>query len=219
MNQKIYPDSGVELTPFISRHYDGLMNTLSFGLYRGFINKAIRNMKIQEGSHILDLGCGTGRNAALMAKYIGSDGSITGIDISPEMENQFLSKFSADTQVSFVNQRIDQPFDLGKKFDIIFISFVIHGFPHKVRGQVIQNVINHLKPGGKFIILDFAEFDMAAMPAHHRFVFKSVECKYAFDYIERDWKKILSDAGFSNFSEHFYLKKYVRLLEAIKQEK
>ncbi|HPF50856.1 MAG TPA: methyltransferase domain-containing protein [Draconibacterium sp.] len=217
MNNKIYPDSGVELTPFISRHYDGLMNTLSFGLYRGFIQKAIREMNISEGSHILDLGCGTGRNAALMAKYIGDEGSITGLDISPDMESQFLSKFDVDKQVSFINQRIDQPFDLGKKFDIVFISFVIHGFPHPVRQTVIENVLNHLKPGGRFIILDFAEFDMAAMPPHHRFVFKSVECKYAFDYIERDWKKILEEAGFSHFNENFYLKKYVRLLQAAKQ--
>jgi len=216
MNKKIYPDSGVELTPFIARHYDGLMNTLSFGLYRGFIKNAIREMNIQEDDNILDLGCGTGRNAALMSQYVGENGSITGMDISSDMESQFLSKFEADKQVSFINQRIDQPFNLEKKFDIVFISFVIHGFPHAVRQTVIQNVLENLKPGGRFIILDFAEFDMAAMPPHHRFVFKSVECKYAFDYIERDWKKILAENGFTDFKEYFHLKKYVRLLEAKK---
>lgn len=216
MTKKIYPDSGVELSPFIARNYDGLMNTLSFGLYRGFINKAIRNMNIQEDNHILDLGCGTGRNAALMSEYLGENGSITGMDISPDMEKQFLFRFDSDKNVSFINQRIDQNFEFGKKFDIVFISFVIHGFPHHIRQIVIENVKQHLKPGGRFIILDFAEFDMAAMPAHHRFVFKSVECKYAFDYIERDWKKILEAYGFSDFEEHYYLKKYVRLLNALK---
>lgn len=217
MTKKIYPDSGVELNPFIARNYDGLMNTLSFGMYRGFINKAIRNMNIKEDNHILDLGCGTGRNAALMSEYIKENGSITGMDISPDMEKQFLARFDSDKNVSFVNQRIDQTFDLGKKFDIVFISFVIHGFPHQIRQTVIENAKQHLKPEGRFIVLDFAEFDMAAMPAHHRFVFKSVECKYAFDYIERDWKKILEEYGFSDFEEHFYLKKYVRLLTTVKK--
>lgn len=216
MATKIYPDSGIELTPFISRHYDGLMNTLSFGLYRGFIEKAIRDIHIIEGSEILDLGCGTGRNAALMAQYMGNAGSITGMDISPDMEKQFLSRFESDKNVSFINHRIDQTFNLGKKFDLIFLSFVIHGFPQPIRETILKNVIHHLKPGGRFVILDFAEFDMAAMPPHHRFVFKKVECKYAFDYIERDWKKILADAGFSDFKENFYLKKYVRLLQATK---
>jgi demethylmenaquinone methyltransferase/2-methoxy-6-polyprenyl-1,4-benzoquinol methylase len=219
MQTKIYPDSGVELNEFVAKNYDRIMNTMSFGLYRGFIKKTIKHMGIQPGNSILDLGCGTGRNSSLMAKYIGETGHITGLDISELMEIQFLKKFKEQANVSFVKQRIDQPFDLNKQFDIVFISFVIHGFPHEIRSTVIQNALTHLKPDGIFYILDFAEFDMARMPAHHRFIFKKIECKYAFDYIERDWKAILKEAGFNNFNEHFYLKKYVRLLKAVKTEK
>jgi len=218
MTEKIYPDSGVELNEFVAKNYDKIMNTLSFGLYRGFIKKAIKQMDIQPGNSILDLGCGTGRNASLMAKYIGDTGHITGLDISELMETQFLKKFKGQANISFVKQRIDQPFDLNKQFEIVFISFVIHGFPHEIRSTVIQNALTHLKPGGKFYILDFAKFDMAKMPALHRFIFKKIECKYAFDYIERDWKTILKEAGFDYFKEHFYVKKYVRLLKAVKTE-
>ena len=64
------------------------------------------------------------------------------------------------------------------------------------------------------MILDFAEFSMEEMPPHHRFIFKTVECKYAFDYIERDWKSILGGFGFTGFSEKFYFRKYARLLMA-----
>ena len=216
MNEKIYPDSGVELTGFTAKNYDKIMNTMSFGLYRGFIKKAIKDMAIQQGDSILDLGCGTGRNADLMANYIGEGGVITGLDISEQMENQFLRKFKDHSNITFANQRIDQLFDLKQQFDIVFISFVIHGFPHEIRSTVIQNALNHLKSGGAFYILDFAEFDMDKMPAHHRYIFKKVECKYAFDYIERDWKTILKEARFADFEESFYLKKYVRLLKAVK---
>ena len=66
------------------------------------------------------------------------------------------------------------------------------------------------------MILDFAEFYIKKMPFHHRFIFKIIECKYAFDYIERDWKSILKDYGFSDFEESFYMKNYVRLLKAKK---
>lgn len=216
MTEKIYPDSGVELNDFVAKNYDKIMNTMSFGLYRGFIKKAIKNMDIQPGNSILDLGCGTGRNASLMAKYIGENGHITGMDISVFMEKQFLKRFKGKANVNFIKRRIDQPFDLEKPFDIVFISFVIHGFPHEIRNTVIQNAINHLKPGGSFYILDFAEFDMTRMPVLHRFIFKKIECKYAFDFIERNWKAILKESGFDNFSEHFYLKNYVRLLKAVK---
>ena len=73
-----------------------------------------------------------------------------------------------------------------------------------------------LKPGGIFYILDFAEFDMDKMPFYHRFIFKKIECKYAFDFIEKDWKQILTENGFSDFKESFYMKKYARLLKAVK---
>ncbi|MEA3449021.1 MAG: class I SAM-dependent methyltransferase [Bacteroidota bacterium] len=219
MTEKIYPDSGVELKEFVAKNYDKIMNTMSFGLYRGFIKKAIKQMDIQQGNSILDLGCGTGRNASLMAKYIGETGHITGLDISELMETQFIKKFKEQDNISFAKQRIDQLFDFNKQFDIVFISFVIHGFPHEIRSTVIQNAFTHLKPGGIFYILDFAEFDMAKMPFPHRLIFKKIECKYAFDYIERDWKAILKEAGFNNFHENFYLKNYVRLLKAVKIEK
>jgi demethylmenaquinone methyltransferase/2-methoxy-6-polyprenyl-1,4-benzoquinol methylase len=214
---KLYPDSGVELNPFMSKNYDKVMNLGSMGLYKRFINQAIADMNISPADNILDLGCGTGRNALLMYQYLSEEGKITGLDISSEMEEQFLQKFDGSDNVKFVNKRIDVSFDLGEKFDKVFISFVIHGFPHDVRNAVIKNAFKHLKPGGEFIILDFAEFDMDKMPFLYRKIFKAVECKYAFDYIERDWKKILKEYGFESFKEYLFIKKYVRLLRSVKE--
>ncbi len=217
MNKKLYPESGVELTPFTARNYDKVMNIGSVGMYRSFIKRVINDMEIQPGDQILDLGCGTGRNAGLMLSSLGEDGRITGLDISEDMEKQFRQRFKNDNRVKFINQRIDQPLNLQKTYDKVFISFVIHGFPHEVRDAVIKNAFDHLKPGGAFYILDYAEFDMYKMPWLHRAIFKKVECIYAFDYIKRDWKEILKGYGFGDFSEHLHLKKYVRLLKSVKQ--
>ncbi len=217
MAEKLYKESKVELTPFIAKHYDGIMNFISFGKYDKFILRAIDDMKIAEGDHILDLGCGTGKNAALMAEYIGPQGHITGIDLSPVMEKQFLEKHGTDNRINFIRGRIDTEIQLEEKYDKVLISFVIHGFPHHVREAILKNAYAHLKPGGKLFILDFAEFDMQEMPAHHRFIFKKVECIYAFDYIERDWKKILGDFGFTADHESLYFREYARLLGAAKE--
>jgi ubiquinone/menaquinone biosynthesis C-methylase UbiE len=216
MNKKIYPESGVELTPLIARNYDKVMNIVTVGMYRSFIKRAINDMEIQPGDHILDLGCGTGRNAGLMLSCLGEDGRITGLDISEDMEKQFRSKFKNDSRVEFINQRIDQPLNLQKSYDKVLISFVIHGFPHEIRDAVIKNAFDHLKPGGSFFILDYSEFDIDKIPGLHRFIFRTVECIYAFDYIKRDWKEGLKGYGFGNFSEHLHLKRYVRLLKAVK---
>jgi len=216
MNTKLYPESGVELTPFIAKHYDKVMNIGSFGMYNRFIVSAVKDIGIKPTDSILDLGCGTGRNAALMLQYLGDEGKITGVDLSSEMQKQFEERFASDKRISFSQQRIDIPFNLGETFNIVFISFVIHGFPHEVRSAVIENAKKHLKPGGKFVILDFAEFDIDKMPVLHRWVFKKVECPYAFDFIKKDWKQILNGLGLETESEKLYFKKYVRLLSAVK---
>ncbi len=216
MHKKIYPESGVELSPFVSKHYDRILALASLGHYHKSIRKAIGIMNIQPDDQVLDLGCGTGSNAAIMSEYLNSSGGILGMDISAEMGAQFQKRFGNDSRIRFLNHRIDQPFQLEQKFDKVFISFVIHGFPHEVRQVLIENVIKHLKPRGTFLILDFSEFDMEAMPALHRTIFKTVECKYAFDFIDRDWKSILGQYGFGNFTEHFFLKSYMRLLAAVK---
>jgi demethylmenaquinone methyltransferase/2-methoxy-6-polyprenyl-1,4-benzoquinol methylase len=216
MKDKIYPESGIELSPFISRHYDRILAIGSLGRLHRSIKEAIEAMNIQAEDQILDMGCGTGLNAQHMLEYLKTKGGLQGMDISEEMALQFQKRFQDDERVRFVNQRIDQPFQLDRKFDKVFMSFVIHGFPHEVRQVIIQNALEHLKTGGSLFILDYSEFELDAMPWLHRAIFKAVECKYAFDFIKRDWKSILKEQGFRDFKEHYYLKKYMRLLEAVK---
>lgn len=215
---KLYPDSGIELSLFSSSHYDKLMNVATFGAYSGFIQRAIEKIAIQPSDSILDLGCGTGRNACLMHKYLSGEGHITGLDISEVMGKQFKDNCAQFPNVDFRQHRIDIPFDLEETYDKVFISFVLHGFPQEVRKAIIDNAYRHLKPEGEFCILDYSEFNLANIPFFHRFVFRKIECKYAFDYIEKDWKEILSGYGFGDFSENFFMKRYVRLLKAGKVE-
>ncbi len=209
--QKFYPESKVEIQGFMARKYDLLLNLASLGFYKKFIHAAIASMDIRPDERILDLGCGTGRNACLMSAYLDG-GAITGLDISDEMGTQFKANCGHLPKTEFINQRIDLPFSLQEPFDRAFISFVIHGFPQSVRLQIIKNVYDNLKPGGLFSILDFAEFSLKDMPFYYRVPFKIVECPYAFDYVERDWKSILFEQGFDANKEKMWFKNYLRLL-------
>ncbi|MBW2004647.1 MAG: class I SAM-dependent methyltransferase [Deltaproteobacteria bacterium] len=209
---KFYPESKVEIQGFTAKHYDTIMNIVSFGFYGKFIGNAISKLEIKDKDYILDLGCGTGRNACLMRNYLSEKGLILGLDVSEGMGKQFNEKIRNFKNVAFKNQRIDLPFSLEDKFDKVFISFVLHGFPHEVRETIINNAYENLKTGGTFWILDFNEFALMDMPFYYRIPFVTIECPYAFDFIERDWKKILEKSGFNNFIEKLYLKSYVRLL-------
>ena len=214
--RKLYPESKVEIQGFTAKHYDTIMNIVSFGFYAQFIGNAIAKLEISDDDYILDLGCGTGRNACLMRNFLSEKGFILGLDVSGGMGKQFIEKCKNFKNVAFRNQRIDLPFSLENKFDKVFISFVLHGFPHEIRERIINNAYENLKIGGIFWILDFNEFALMDMPFYYRIPFVTIECPYAFDFIERDWKKILEKSGFNDFIETLYLKSYVRLLAARK---
>jgi ubiquinone/menaquinone biosynthesis C-methylase UbiE len=84
-----YPESKVEINGFTARHYDILMDVITFGVYPLLMQKAIRLMGIKSNDKIIDLGAGTGRNACLMMKCLSAKGQLVGLDISSEMTAQF----------------------------------------------------------------------------------------------------------------------------------
>lgn len=212
--KKIYPKSKVEIAAGLARHYDAVLDIATLGRYLPFVKHVISTANIKPQDRILDLGAGTGRNACLMAEYLSGEGELLGLDISNEMIAQFRKRCAGLPNVKVINQRIDRPLPYNNSFTKVFISFVLHGFPQDVRMLIVANAFNALKPGGEFLILDYNEFVPAKLPVYLRIPFKMLECPYAFDFIRKDWKKILSDAGFDNFEEHFFLHRFVRLLKA-----
>ncbi len=215
MKELTQKDSKVEVTGFEAKYYDILMNIITLGTYPVFLRKAIKDLNLKKGEEVLDLGCGTGRNDCLMLKYTGEKGSITGIEIGKEMTKKF-KKNCSQPNVELINKKIDEPLELDKKFDLVFISFVLHGFIQQKREIIIENARKALRPGGRFSILDYNEFDVENSGLFTRFAFRKLECPLAEDFIVRDWKSILQKMGFKISDEKYYYKNKVRLLSAIK---
>ncbi len=207
-------ESKVEITGFLARHYDELINFFSLGSYPIFIRRAIQRMNIQPADHILDLGCGTGRNACLMAKYLAPEGMILGLDIGEEMIQQFQQKCRPFHNVHIQKMRIDEPLPFQRFFDKVLISFVFHGFPDDKKAIIIDNARRALNPGGSLFILDYNEFDLGQKNILFRWGFKKFECRLAQDYLKIDWKKWLSDRGFHGFEEYLFYGRIIRLLRA-----
>ena len=51
----------------------------------GFRRRAIERIGLQRGERVLEVGCGTGRNLALLRDGVGDAGQVIGIDASPGM--------------------------------------------------------------------------------------------------------------------------------------
>lgn len=280
-NKKLTQDmSKVEVKGFEAKHYDFVMNLITFGTYSRFIKNAIKDLNVFNGAMVADFGSGTGKNDKLILKYSGDNTKILGFDIGNEMISKFRKQCNSKN-FSILKTLIDNDFknidfkkvpmyvykeseknlskidleeilsrgknnyfeeiddyyieksrnlyffknifneekniDLFNKFDFVFISFVLHGFIQEKRETIIKNAYNLLKPGGKFAILDYNEFEVDNASFIPRYAITKIECPLAADFVKRDWKKILSNFIFKDFKENFYYRKYVRLLVATKK--
>ena len=216
MNQYRQEDSKVEVTGFEARYYDTLMNLITFGWYPRFIRQAIADIGLKPGEKVLDFGAGTGRNALLMREHIGESGRITALEIGPEMKAQFAKKTAPYPNIELIDRRIDEPLPYENEYDVVFISFVLHGFVQELRDRIISNAYSALRPGGRFAILDYANFDVDHAVWYVKWAIRKAECPLAEDFINRDTKKMLQAHGFDRFEECFYFKNYLRLLKAYK---
>jgi ubiquinone/menaquinone biosynthesis C-methylase UbiE len=58
--------------------------SVSDPLRESVIRRAIQALQLPQGSRGLDAGCGIGLQALLLVEAVGSQGHVTGLDVSPE---------------------------------------------------------------------------------------------------------------------------------------
>src|SRR5687768_8496700 len=69
----------------IARRYDLMNRLLSLGMDGGWRKMATKMCQLSPGDRTLDIASGTGDLAFEMAKKVGNDGFVVGLDISREM--------------------------------------------------------------------------------------------------------------------------------------
>jgi len=117
------------------------------------------NAGVKEGCDVLDVACGTG---VLFPDYLARKvGSLTAVDISPEMVRIARSKYPEE-QVSVCCGDVEN-MDFDRQFDCIVIYNAFPHFPEPAR--LIETLSHLLKPGG---ILTVAHgMSRAAIDRHH----------------------------------------------------
>lgn len=130
-------------------------------------DRLLRQMDVQTGSRVLEIGCGTGRNLIRLAQ-IGPGARLFGLDASDEMLNTAAAKLDArDLQKEICLRRalaedfdFRETFGLEEPFDKIFISYALSMFP--AWQDALRNALGNLKAGGDLYIIDF--WDGAGLP-------------------------------------------------------
>lgn len=120
----------------------------------------VENGEIKPG-RALDIGCGRGENAIMLAMN-GCD--VTGIDLSEiAISDAKVKAAERHVKVYFVVGdvlRMDQLFK-ESELDVIIDSFLFHTFTDEERPIFARQVYRVLKPGGKYFMLCFSDKDPA----------------------------------------------------------
>lgn len=125
------------------------------------------------GATVLDLGCGTGRDAYLASALVGERGRVIGVDMTPEQidiaqrHKDFHARVfgHARSNVTFLHGYIEDLAEAGVEpgsVDVVISNCVVNLSPDKPR--VLREIFRALKPGGELYFSDV--FCDRRVPSH-----------------------------------------------------
>jgi SAM-dependent methyltransferase len=139
------------------RIYDALLFALTRGKEDAYRRTIIDIAGIGSGSHVLDIGCGTGTQAVIMAARVQPGGSVTGLDVNPNMVAAARRKTRRATgSITIVEGDCTAvPFADGR-FDVVTVTTVLHMLSEADQAICLAEAKRVLKPDGRLLLIDYA---------------------------------------------------------------
>ncbi|HOK57501.1 MAG TPA: methyltransferase domain-containing protein [Methanothrix sp.] len=162
---------------------------------------ALSELRIRGDERILDVGCGDGKITARISQLV-PDGSVLGIDISPDMISFARRRHPSDV---FRNLRFEQGDALDLRFQEEFDIVVSFACLHWIRDHlsVLRGICRSLVPGGRMFIQCGGRGNAAQlldttaeviMEEHFAPYFEDFEFPYFF-YEPEDYERWIPAAG------------------------
>ena len=159
-----------------------------------------KNLKIEKGSKVLDIGCGRGRVASHIATLTGAD--VTGLNLDPTQlasARKFTEANGLTKQCQFIQADVNDlplPFK-DHSFDAVY-HVQVFSIVKDLR-KLFKEIHRILKPGGRISCLDWMSLkDYDPSNAHHATLMKKIKPLIgAIGTISADtYAQVMREAGF-----------------------
>jgi ubiquinone/menaquinone biosynthesis C-methylase UbiE len=119
----------------------------------GFRAKAVDRLELRPGGHVLEIGCGTGRNLPYLSKAVGPHGRVYGVDLSPGMlaRASALRDRNRWRNVELIEGDAAQ-YRAPAPLDGVMFGLSYNTIPHHL--LVLREAWAQLRPGGRLVIMD-----------------------------------------------------------------
>jgi len=161
--------------------------------------KLLEALQIKPGQVICDLGCGNGYYSLDMARLVGEQGRILGVDIQPEMLHllELRAKRAKLENIEPIQGTLIDPKLPEAALDLVLLVDVYHEFSHPE--HMLQGIRRSLKPTGRMVLVEFREEDptVPIKPLHkmsRKQILKEIEpngFRLVEAYEELPWQHVL----------------------------
>jgi len=157
MQQNLQNKKGLVQTVFdqVYDQYDLMNDLMSIGIHRLWKKSLINMMNPSIKSKLIDVGCGTGDIAKLFLDYTKKDDNVTCVDPNYKMIEKGKKKLSKFPKINWIKASAEKLPNEKSCFDFYTISFGLRNT--KDLNKAIKEAYRVLKPGGRFLCLEFSK--------------------------------------------------------------
>ena len=197
----------------VYKKYDLMNDIMSLGVHRVWKEKFINWMNPQPNTKLIDVASGTGDIADLFFNRSNGTGDVTCVEPNKEMLSQGKIKLKKYNSIKWINSSAENIPVESNTFDYYSISYGIRNVSDI--DKVLKEAFRVLKPGGRFMCLEFSKIDneilnflykqySKTIPYIGKFIVGSDKpYKYLIDsidkfYNQKELSKLIKNNGFSN---------------------
>ncbi|UCE88595.1 MAG: methyltransferase domain-containing protein [Pseudomonadota bacterium] len=142
--------------------YDWSANLYYLLGYRehAYRKRAVAALGLRPGDTVVEIGCGTGLNFALLQQGVGAAGRIIGVDLTDAMLEQAARRVAKRNRSNIELVQSDAAaFEFPTPVDAVISTYALTMVPEY--DTVIRNAAQALRPKGRFVVLDLKKPDAA----------------------------------------------------------